>query len=255
LIKVLIMNGPAESGKGTVAKYLKELFEFKIGEYSSITYVKAVAIGTFDWNGKKDTAGRNLLAGIKQAMIAYNDLPTKKVIEEIDRASAYNVDILIVDIREPDEIEKLVTICKFKSLQCVTCRVINTKAEIEAEKNDLSITGDRLYGKYDYDVEIDNNGTLEQLKNNVKAVFGDVYGSVGCGTSPDHVIDSMKYAMKAMSGTVNVVKGKNENNRQLPFISLVHGRTCSECDSENVFMSQAHNAIVCDFCGQRYNGR
>lgn len=251
---ILIMNGTGGSGKGTVAEYLKELFEFEIKEYSSIDYVKSVATSTFGWNGIKDVAGRNLLATIKQAMIAYNDLPTKKVIKEIEWATNYGVDILIVDIREPDEIEKLVVYCNLQKIQCVTCRVINTLVEEQAARSGLSLTGDRLYGKYDYDVEIDNNGTKEELKEKVKITFEDVYNKSDEGTG-DHVIDSMKYVMKAMSGTVNVVKGKNENNRQLPFSSLVHGRTCSECDSENVFMSQAHNAMVCDFCGQRYNRR
>ena len=292
MTNVLIMNGTGGSGKGTVVEYLNELFELNIKEYSSINYVKAVAKISFDWNGEKDIAGRNLLATIKQTMITFNDLPTKKVIGQIEWADHHDVDILVVDIREPDEIEKLVTYCSLQGIQCVTCRVINKKLEIEAEKNGLSLTGDRLYGKYDYDVEIDNNGTLEELKQNVKIIFEDVYnnprpkGKIGrkcdmCrGTGilkvPDglsgecnacngtgwlkpreegplinHTIDSMKYALKAMSGTVDVIKGSNENKSHLPFSSLHHGRTCSVCDSENVFMS--YNAMVCDYCGQKYN--
>ena len=69
----------------------------------------------------------------------------------------------------------------------------------------------------------------------------------------NHTIDSMEYAMKAISGAVDIVKGKNEHNPHLPFKSLLHGRTCSVCNSENVFMSQDYNAMVCDYCGQRYN--
>ena len=83
-MKVLITNGPARSGKGTVTKYLKELFSLDIVSYSSIDYVKKVAEEKFGWDKEKDIAGRNLLAGIKQLMINYNDLPTKRVILEFE---------------------------------------------------------------------------------------------------------------------------------------------------------------------------
>ncbi len=292
MTSVLIMNGTGGSGKGTAVEYLRELFELKIHEYSSIDFVKAVATCTFGWDGKKDVEGRNLLAAIKQAMIAYNDLPTKKVIKEIEWATNFGVDILAVDIREPDEIEKLVNHCIAHGMQCVTCRVINNILELEAEKNGLSLTGDRLYGKYDYDVEIYNNGTLPELKATVLEIFEDVYnyprpkGKLGrkCGMcrgkgmlkSPDNLdaecvkcegtgwlkpmkdssptaMDSIKYGLKVMAGTIDPVKGSNKNEKRLPFSSLLHGKTCCQCDSENVFYSPHYNALICDYCNQIYN--
>ncbi|MCP4368293.1 MAG: hypothetical protein GY797_09335 [Deltaproteobacteria bacterium] len=174
-IKILIMNAPAESGKGTVAKYLKELFSYEIVEYSSIDYVKDVAREKFGWDGKKDVAGRNLLAAIKQAMIAYNDLPTKKITTVIEEAIMFGVDILVVDIREPDEIEKLVEYCSLEEITCHTCRIHNTKAENEAEVSGLSLTGDRLYGEYDYDINIRNNGTLLELEQTMAETFEKIY--------------------------------------------------------------------------------
>jgi len=188
-MKVLIMNGPAESGKGTVAKCLGELFNFKITEYSSIDYVKDVASKKFGWDGEKDVAGRNLLAAIKQAMIAYNDLPTKKVIVVIEEAIMFGIDILIVDIREPDEIEKLVEYCTQAELTCHTCRIINTKAENEAEVSGLSLTGDRLYGEYDYDINLRNNGTLLELEQEVAKIFSPVYVE----QAPGHAEDALRY--------------------------------------------------------------
>jgi len=169
------MNGPGESGKGTVAEFLNKLFEFDIVEYSSIDYVKEVARDSFGWNGEKDTKGRNLLAAVKQVMIAYNDMPTKKVIERLNDAIAFNVDILIVDIREPDEIEKLVEYCKEFEIICNTCRVHNAKAEKKAETDGLSLTGDRLYGEYDYDIDLNNNGTFKELEVQVATVFQALY--------------------------------------------------------------------------------
>lgn len=188
-MKVLIMNGPAESGKGTVADYLRSIFSFDIFEYSSIDYVKEVAREKFGWDYAKDTRGRNLLAAIKQAMIAYNDYPTLKVISVMEMMITSGTDILIVDIREPDEIEKLVNHCKKVKVPCFTCRVHNKKAEQAAEENELSLTGDRLYGQYEYDMDIDNNGTLAELKDEVIRCFEILYSPQEKG----HVEDALRY--------------------------------------------------------------
>jgi hypothetical protein len=175
MTRVLILNAPAESGKGTVSAYLKILFKLNMKEYSSIDYVKEVAREKFRWDGEKTPEGRNLLAGIKQVMIAYNDMPTQKVIAEIEWAIRYKLDLLIVDIREPDEIEKLVTYCEGVELECYTCRIHNEQAETRAETSGLSLTGDRLYGEYDYDIDIYNNGTLEDLERYVAESFGRIF--------------------------------------------------------------------------------
>lgn len=174
-MKVLIMNGAAESGKGAVVKYIEEIFGIKIVSYSSIDYIKEVAKDKFGWNGRKDPKDRILLATIKQALIAYNDLPTKKVIHKIEECVIFKEDLLVVDIREPDEIEKLVNHCSKIKIVCHTCRVYNVEAEYNAQKNELNLTGDRLYGKYDYDINIYNNGTLEDLRERVILFFGNLY--------------------------------------------------------------------------------
>ena len=168
------MNGCAESGKGTVITFIKQSFPIFVMEYSSIDYVKVVATNSFGWDGIKNIKGRNLLAEIKQSMIAYNDMPTKKVIMHMEEAIITSQDLFVVDIREPDEIEKLVNHCAKVEISCITCRVYNTKAELFASKNGFNLTGDRLYGQYDYDVNIYNNGDLSDLEKNVLEIFQDV---------------------------------------------------------------------------------
>jgi hypothetical protein len=145
-------------------------------EYSSIDYVKEVAEKSFGWDKKKDVKGRNLLAAIKQLMIGYNDLPLQKVADVLIDSIVFDVDILVVDIREPDEIEKLVNHCKKVSIPCYTCRIHNTKAEDIVKKGGHSLTGDRLYGQYDYDLNITNNGSLEELAIQVNTVFAFLLG-------------------------------------------------------------------------------
>ena len=172
---VLILNGPARAGKGTVIKYIKEIFNVYPCVYSSIDYVKEVAEEKFGWDGKKDTEGRNLLAGIKQVMIAYNDMPTMKIISQLKEAIFFKMEVLVADIREPDEIEKIVNHCIKMDILCYTCRVHNKKAEEDAEVNGLSLTGDRLFGEYDYDINIKNDGTLKGLKKKVNTAFYNVF--------------------------------------------------------------------------------
>lgn len=172
---VLILNGTAESGKGTVVEFIEQQFEVYAVSYSSIDYVKDVAKAKFGWDGVKDTKGRNLLAGIKQLMIGYNDMPTKKVIINLKEAIMFAQDLFVVDIREPDEIEKLVEHCAKVEVRCVTCRINNKRAETLAKENGLSLTGDRLYGKYDYNLDIYNDGSLDELKGQVKRIFTPIF--------------------------------------------------------------------------------
>jgi len=228
-MKVLIMNGPAESGKGTVVKYIKELFvDMEITEYSSINYVKEVAFEHFGWDGVKDTKGRNLLSAIKQTMIAYNDYPTKKIVYTID--TALGTDLLVVDIREPDEIEKLVNHCKDINIVCHTCRVINTKIENDVDRvGELSLTGDRLYGEYDYDINIRNNGTLEELKKEVLNIFGNIYEN-------------------------GVYVGVNSHSKAEPLEQKEHNGSCAICGESRISEDMATMGIRCRYCGQLYKG-
>jgi len=225
-IHVLIMNGPAESGKGTVADYIEKLLNWKIKRYSSIDYVKEVA-KKFGWDGVKDVKGRNLLSAMKQTMIEFNDLPTKKIINEIQECILFEVDLLICDIREPEEIQKLVDYCKEQDIQCDTCRISNTIKELEAERTGLSTFGDRMYGRYDYTSYVYNNGSLDELKVQVKEIFSDLYinnipskpsiGSPGSNTF-EPVIDQPIKNICIMCHHGLLVKNENTSNS-----------TCSYC--------------------------
>ena len=225
MMKVLILNGAAESGKDTTIEFLKKYFRLDIFAYSSIDYVKEVAKENFGWDGEKDVAGRNLLAGIKQLMIGYNDMPTRKVASTIDEAVLFGVDVLAVAIREPDEIEKLVNHCKSVKLSCTTCRVYNEKSEKTAKASELSLTGDRLYGQYDYDIKIHNNGTLKELELEVIKKFGGIYIKV------DEIErDSYKTGIP---------------------LGYFNGR-CRICGFTEYSKNQMSRGYDCDYCGQQY---
>ncbi|MCP4650404.1 MAG: hypothetical protein GY853_10045 [PVC group bacterium] len=238
---VLILNGTAESGKGTVVKYLESLFSFNITEYSSIDYVKKVARRDFGWDGQKDVAGRNLLAAIKQLMIAYNDLPLKKVILQMNESLLFGIDILVVDIREPDEIEKVVKYCEEQDITCYTCRIINTKAENKAEKSGLSLTGDRLYGEYDYNIYIINNGTLKELKEQVSLVFGTIYKEA----------ERRKETATKLGGVLSLIK-EGSYKDALTLSYSYYREKCHICGHTELQDGITIISRSCVFCGQSY---
>lgn len=62
--KIILLSGKAESGKSSVAKILKRLFEVK--GYTSIvvsfaSYLKYICREYYGWDGKKSTNGREIL--------------------------------------------------------------------------------------------------------------------------------------------------------------------------------------------------
>ena len=231
MIKVLIMNGPAESGKDTVAEFIKEvLLDWKIKQYSSIDYVKEVAKKNFNWDSIKDTAGRNLLSAMKQIMIEYNDLPTKKIIAKIEESIIFEIDLLVVDIREKDEIQKLVDYCKNNNIQCNTCRVHNTSSEMNVENSDLSVSGDKMYGKFDYCLHIYNNGSLYELKNKVQRVFNDLY-----------IHKNLKKPIISAPGS----------RRFEPAMELKYNH-CEICFHGRIEKDKRTKNSICSYCGQVY---
>ena len=80
------------------------------------------------WDGIKDQRGRRLLSDIKDALKRYDDIPNKKIDEFIQ---SHPDNIIFVNAREPNHADENV--------------------------ND-----------YDYDIVINNSGTLEDLKETAK---------------------------------------------------------------------------------------
>jgi len=161
-------------------------------------------------------------------MIEYSNLPTKKVISKIEESIIFGVDLLIVDIRESDEIQKLVDYCQENDLQCNACRVHNTSAESDVEKSDLSSSGDKMYGKFDYDIHIYNNGSICELKEKVQRDFNDLY-----------IHKTFKKPIISAPGS----------RRFEPAIELKYNH-CSICYHGRIEKDKRTANSVCSYCGQ-----
>lgn len=169
---VIILNGPAESGKGTFLEILKELFDLSYTKYSSIAWAKMVAEKHFGWDGQTKTIeDREMIGKIKRLGIEYDDIPFKKVMSFYRRSFANHDDLFVTDVREPLEIEKLVVAFQFLRIKCLTIRIHNLEKEKYAAKN-LDVA-DNQYQYYEYDIGIPNNGTIELFRENIKQIMKD----------------------------------------------------------------------------------
>ena len=143
--EIVVINGSGGVGKDTFVQFC--------GEYTSI--MNKVLAG---WNGEKDEKSRKFLSDLKELGIEYNDAPFKYISNMAEEFKNSDKQIMFVHIRECEEIEK----CK----QC-----LNAKTLLITNKNVAAINtnvSDRDVNKYEYDYHINNDGTLEELKQKAK---------------------------------------------------------------------------------------
>ena len=155
--KIFILNGSGGVGKDTFVYCVKDYINRTKGKYvehiSSITEVKAKA-RHLGWDGVKDDKGRKLLSDIKLAMTLYNDSPFKSIQSGVVNflATPYQ-GVMFIDIREPEEIERAKQEFGAKTILITSKRVDQVKTNM----------ADAGVHEYQYDIVIENNGTLEDL--------------------------------------------------------------------------------------------
>ena len=102
---VFVINGSGGVGKDTLCNMAAK--HFRVRNVSSITPIKNIAT-LCGWGGEKNDRARKFLADLKSVTVAYNDYPTKWVLEEYKKFCKSEDEILFVHIREGSEIRKFV---------------------------------------------------------------------------------------------------------------------------------------------------
>ena len=161
-LKIVIVNGAPGSGKTSFESFCQN----KMGDYcqirSTVDLVKEIALFYTGWNGEKDLKSRKFLSDLKDLLSQFNDVPFKDIVrfKDVweDELDMYGVKehshVLFVDSREPEEI------MRFKrELGAITVLIRRTDAEQAATSNHA----DANVLNCEYDYEIDNNGSLEEL--------------------------------------------------------------------------------------------
>lgn len=170
---IFIICGKARTGKDTIGgiiiDYLKEKNN-KAVKMSYAKYLKMYAIDYFDWDGSDDTKPRDLLQQLGTEIIRFKmNKPTfliDRVVEDIEILSNYFDSFVICDARE----EKEITIMKEKFNNVFSIKV-NREVDILSDKQKKHYTEIALNNYKDYDYIIDNNGSLEELKDKVYSIL------------------------------------------------------------------------------------
>ena len=164
-MKYFIINGRPRSGKDTFVNFcLEELGAF--GKLiSTVDFVKKIATEC-GWDGTKDLKNRKFLSDLKDLLTNWGDVPYKKTLQEIDMfkfdLNCWNVSdkgVVFIMCREPKEIERFERELNAKS-------VLIQRASVEFEQQSNHADSEVLNHKYDYIIE--NNGTIDELKEKAK---------------------------------------------------------------------------------------
>lgn len=153
--RIFIVNGMGGCGKDTFATFLSEVCG--VFKYSSVDRVKQIAYEC-GWDGGKTEKDRKFLSDLKCLLSDYNDLPYDDVTNRtFDFMYDDTMDVMLIDIREPNEIER----AKF-AYGAKTILIKNDRIPFIA-----SNMADANVYNYTYDYVIENNGTLEEFREKV----------------------------------------------------------------------------------------
>ena len=162
-MKIFVINGAAGSGKDTFVelcrKFTGDAFLLNI---STVDKVKEIAIAC-GWDETKTPENRKFLSDLKALLTDWADVPLNDMIQKIERFKrgfeVYDVPddraIVFIHCREPEEIRKLV-----KALDARTLLIRRTAAENVTASNQ----SDAGVFDYEYDIHINNNGSLAELE-------------------------------------------------------------------------------------------
>lgn len=164
-MKIVIINGKAGCGKDTFVTMCRDILGItKILNVSTVDYVKEVA-EYCGWDGTKTPENRKFLSDLKDVLTQWDDVPLKKVCQEITTwqhlwiaSGEYDKAVVFIHCREPKEIKKL---CKELSIcNPITLLIRRGAAESVEQMNHA----DNEVLNYEYDYTIPNNGSLSELR-------------------------------------------------------------------------------------------
>jgi len=153
----LVINGAGGVGKDTLCDLCAK--HFRVRNISTITPIKDLA-RLADWDGSKDDRSRKFLADLKALCVAYNDFPTNWAKAQYEDFLTTDEQVLIVHIREPEEI------AKFVRATGGAAKTLLIRGGERARKQMYGNAADDGVENYYYDYYFDNDKSLEEAEVN-----------------------------------------------------------------------------------------
>lgn len=151
--QIFIINGTGGSGKDSFVEFVNRIVP--VYNVSSVDTIKAMA-ECIGWNGSKTEKDRKFLSDLKRLCTDYNDSPFTYLLRCVALFRNHsNALFMFIHIREPEEIKRAVNRFGAKTILVRNDNVPNINTNIS----------DGSVYDYAYDYVIENNGTLDDLKD------------------------------------------------------------------------------------------
>jgi hypothetical protein len=170
--KLIIVNGYPRAGKDTFMDYyIQKLDECSVSgiKLSTVDTVKKAA-KVFGWNGEKTPKAREMLSELKDFYTKWFDGPLTEILEALKVNDPFlhdGLDVLLVAMREPEEIKRTVDYIKYlKGIDVETHLIRGINEEINHSSH-----SDAKVLQYDYDLCWYNYSTVEDFKKDIDGYF------------------------------------------------------------------------------------
>jgi hypothetical protein len=158
---LFILNGAGTCGKDTFVDFVREFLTVPCYCISSVTKVKEAAL-VLGWDGVKDEKGRKFLSDLKDLSTEAYEGPLRYMEACISDQPA----VYFFMVREPVEIAKFVGLYP----EMKTIHMTRPNNEVVNFNNHA----DNNAHNYHYDVQVYNDGTLDDLKEKAR-IFANGY--------------------------------------------------------------------------------
>lgn len=159
---IFVVNGHPRAGKDTFAKILNGVTS--VYKYSSIECIKNMAM-VCGWDGNKDEKSRKFLSDLKMLTTEFNDYSFRSIKKHVEMfRNCDDYEIMLIDIREPKEIQRAVDEFGAKAIFIDNPRVEHISSNI----------ADAHVENFKYDYFLCNNGTINDFKKVIYDFYEDI---------------------------------------------------------------------------------
>ena len=173
LKNIYIICGKARSGKDTLVDLLKEYYTSKNKKYLELKYtfyLRKYTKNITGWDGSEDKKPRSFMQEIGTLIRDYDNLYfSRRMLEDLYIYKDYYDVIFIDDTRMVNEIKEIKKVYP-NSITILIKR--DTNELTNQEKHHITETS--LDDFHDFDYVIDNNHSLDELKNNILKIVSEV---------------------------------------------------------------------------------